>query len=229
MKQFSLEWEYGLSEYNLIMSQQQAIKTFKKAQIKSKRGFSRTSLDVSHYLFPLKLISNQTIYEAVNYKARILDVGAFINMFSDFVYVNNKKIAAKGYSISSKGVEIDPLYCRISRDLFPNVEMIEGDIRELSSLTNDRFNIILFSQFFHQANLYSVSDILRIFEEVDKVLDEGGFILCEYANSEKKQPDILGIYSEEGDLCPAEEFLPAGYSFSNKPSFGRWYMIAKYK
>lgn len=220
-----IDWEKAVIEYETIMRNLAAIKDLEDQY--KKGNFTTTPLQIGNYLDFLNFFWNDGVFRDMEAPVRILDVGCFLNMFTDFIHINADTIESYGIRVESAGIESSRLYCRLARELFPDAELIEGDIRQVQSLTDKSFDIVVLSNFFHQYLDFSREDIGNTFDAIDRVLKPGGYIFYKYANSELPQPDFCAVYCKSNQSHRIKDIVPQNYFCSDQAYAQYWYLIRK--
>lgn len=187
-------------------------------------GFSGSPIKIQHYMDVMKFLSFEQVRQKFAPPIRILDVGAFLNLFSDFINNYNSDISK---IFHATGIESSAQMCEISRNLIANNVLIEGDVSDIDILTDQKFDVIVLNNFFHLEAPFPDKTIRAIFCSLDRVLDPGGIIFYKYDNIRIRNNSEMIIVSSEGTILKGKDFLPRKYLYSNERYNHFWYIITK--
>ena len=220
-----IDWEKAVAEYEAIVRNLSAIQDLSREY--NKGNITSTPLTIRGYLDFLNFFWNHGLLRDLSAPVRILDVGCFLNMFADFIHVNADTIEKYGVRVACAGLESNILYCRLARDLFPEAELIRGDIRNATELTDHTFDIVVLNNFFHQYLDFSRRDIADTFAAIHAILRPGGYIFYKYANSQQPQPEYAAVYDKHGGCHRVADLVPENYLCPDQCYAQYWYLTRK--
>lgn len=208
-------------EFNKIVRDNSVVKELLELQAEGR--FTPTEISVNSYLGFLKFISHPGVEKLLPKPARVLDVGAYLNFFSQFMKDYKTSI---GGAFDCIGLELKPEHCELSNRMFPDNEIICGDAMELERLAPRQFDVIVFCSFFHYEVLFPAEDAQSILRAADSLLAPGGIIAVRSPDDKKKHSKKFFLPAAPRRLAP-EEFMPAGYSYSDEVLYDCWFVARK--
>lgn len=198
---------------------------FRDLKLQQAEGhFSGSPIKVEHYIDVMEFASFDAVMNKFEKPVRIIDVGSYLNLFSDFINNFDKKVSE---TFVATGIENSPVMCEISNRLFPSNNLIQGDAAELSALVSGKFDIVILNNFFHLEYPYEKSFILKVFSEIDGIISPGGLIFYKFDNKRIAERNEMMIVSREGETLRGKDFLTGDYSYSNDKYNHFWYVIKK--
>lgn len=187
--------------------------------------FTTTRLDLHSYRGLLKVLSFHEFAAVLPETTRVLDVGAYLNLFCNFL--SNMK-TARGNIFQCTGLELKQEHCELSRQLFPNQDLVCGDARDMAALVTGPFHLIVFCNFFHWENAFPRHDALRIIRAADSLLESGGIIAFRSPDDKKCHSKTFYLPTKEGP-APPSLFMPWGYTYCTDMFYDCWFITRKNK
>lgn len=187
--------------------------------------FTGTPATVEHYLGLLRMLSRPSFTRKMGSSVRMLDVGAYLNLFS--VFIESLKTRS-GARFECAGIEEKAFFCSISRAAFPKSNIVEGDFFTSEELSGRRFDVVIFCHFFFPDEPPPSAAVIRAFERADSLIDAGGWIACRMPpNRDAAKPWVFSIpTSERRDMYP-RDFLPDYYDYPDRAYVGDWWFARK--
>lgn len=211
-----------MESYHLWLGDNQEIREVIKLQREGR--FSATRAEVGHYLWLVEIVTKPSVLKILPNVIHVLDVGAYLNLFANFL--NNIEVGA-GKRFVCEGIEMRTEYCDLSGRIFRDNRLVCGDAVEMDSLFNEKFDIIIFCNFFHWDEPLAEETILRILRAADNILTTGGIIAIRSPDESKIHSRIFFLPSADAGLLPPDRFMPYGYSYSDRSNTECWFIARK--
>ncbi|MFA6449212.1 MAG: class I SAM-dependent methyltransferase [bacterium] len=211
-----------VDDYQLWLENNGVIREVIKLQGEGR--FSPTRVEIGHYLWFAELATKPSVLETLPDVVRVLDVGAYLNLFANFL--NNIEVV-EGRRFDCAGIEIRPEHCELSNRIFRENRLVCGDAAEMDRLFDVKFDIIIFCGYFHREDPKPEETILQTLRAADKILNSGGILAIMSPDERKIHSRNFFLPSADAGPFPPGRFMPDGYSYSDKSNAECWFIARK--